>query len=131
MRDLKFRAYDKFAEKMMDDEDIGVLPSNDTIGTTSYGNVTLINASNEHYVIMQYTGMNDKNGAEIYESDIVQFTTFGRTVRGLVEWDDDDGLPGFVIVDSDGSGTIWDFMYDDLTKIGNKYKNPELLESHT
>jgi len=65
------------------------------------------------------------------DGDIVQFTAFGRTVRGLVEWDDDDGLPGFVIVDTDGSGTIWDFMYDDLTVIGNRHDNPELMEPIT
>ena len=79
----------------------------------------------------QYITIDDKNELEIYESDIVQFIAFDRIVVGIVEWDDDDGLPGFVIVDSDGSGTIWDFMYDDLTKIGNKYENPKLLESHT
>lgn len=78
--------------------------------------------------IMFYIGFNDKNNVEIYKKDIVQFTAFGRIVYGVVEWDIDDGLPGFVIVDTDGSGTIWSFLYDDLKVIGNIYNNPDLLE---
>ena len=85
----------------------------------------------ESKTVGQYITIDDKNELEIYESDIVQFIAFDRIVIGIVEWDDDDGLPGFVIVDSDGSGTIWDFMYDDLTKIGNIYDNLGLLELHT
>lgn len=78
--------------------------------------------------IMFYVGFEDKNNCEIYKKDIVKFTAFGRIVYGIVEWDIDDGLSGFVIVDTDGSGTIWSFLYDDLEVIGNIYGNPNLLE---
>lgn len=78
--------------------------------------------------VSQYVEFNDKNGTYIYENQTVRFTAFGRVVCGKVEWDTDDGLPGFVIVDTDGSGTIWNFMYDDLEVIGNIFENQESVD---
>ena len=133
MRDIKFRAYDKFAEKMMDDEDIGVLPSNDTIGTNSYGNITLINASNEYYVIMQYTGLNDKNGTEIYDGDIVMVTHPHDTTgdftgtHGQVFYDDTEGAWYHVGHHGRPPKRMWEYC----EVVGNIYENPTLLESHT
>ena len=77
--------------------------------------------------IMFYVGFDDKNNVEIYNNDIVKFTAFGRCVIGVVEWDIDDGVPGFVIVDANGSGTIWSFVYADIEVIGNIHANQELL----
>ena len=128
MRDIKFRAWDKHLKAWAIFE-LG-WSFDKTKGHIVFHPMPCPEIS-EYLEIGQYTGLKDKNGVEIYESDIVQFTAFGRTVRGLVEWDVDDGLPGFVIVDSDGSGTIWSFLYDDLTAIGNIYETPELLELHT
>ena len=127
MREIKFRAYDKFAEKMMDDEDIGILPSNDTIGTTSYGNVTLINVSNEHYVIMQYTGLKDKNSVEIYEGDII--SRVGSPTKYYTA--KFDLIFGLRFIDS-GEYYVMPISPTDrpqtrIVVVGNIYQNPELL----
>ena len=61
---------------------------------------------NEKGILMQFTGLLDKNGKEIYEGDI--------TNVGIVEWD---------------HGQFTERLYapDDIEVIGNIYSNPELL----
>ena len=81
----------------------------------------------EHYddiVLMQYTGLKDKNGVEIYEGDIVTADTIFRCI--VKYWD--EGFSGYVLTfGADG----WEGMladYGGLEVIGNIYENPELLE---
>jgi len=76
--------------------------------------------------IMQYTGLRDKNGREIYEGDIVRFKDWwDEEMVGEVRYSEKD--MAFTIVND-----FWDgfpIMYaDDLEVIGNIYENPELLE---
>jgi len=79
-REKKFRAWDKFQNKMIgveyDKENIGLLPSCDRTGATMYnsnGNITLINISYDGYDIMEFIGQCDKNKKEIYEFDIIRW----------------------------------------------------------
>ena len=131
MRDIKYKGWNTEQNIMYSEKELG--QDELTIDPDGRGFVNVCSSDKKfseyysHILPLQYTGQKDNNGVEIYENDIVQFTAFGRTVIGVIEWDVDDGLPGFIIVDTDGSGTIWSFLYDDLTVIGNIYKNPELL----
>lgn len=71
-------------------------------------------------VIMQFTGLLDKNEKEIYEGDILK-TRGGVILK--VEWDIMSA--GFCI--HNGYKFYKDYMEQDTEIIGNIYKNPKLL----
>jgi hypothetical protein len=113
-RPIKFRAWDK--GKMI--EPMGLLLRDAP---------KWLDELSSEAILMQYTGMKDKNGKEIYEGDICRFDVREGGVgepayHGLV------GQVGF----SFGCYTIGDFLshYHSLEVIGNIYENPELLEGN-
>jgi len=116
MREIKFRAWD-IEEKKFIDKNYGLEISLD--GQTSYPHYD--SEIEAKVILMQYTGLKDKNGVEIYEGDIVKHDS-GWIDE--IKWD-------FI---TDGGPTCgWGFYdYGDrIAVIGNIYENPELLEDGT
>lgn len=126
MRKIKFRAWDKKRKKMCDvvnlqriyaDESmqpiwVGSLHKHPQPPTVQCG---IPKDEEKNFVLMQYTGLRDKNGKEIYEGDIVFEEVLGTHV---VEWDDEaTGYSVFFMNDA-----------EDWKVVGNIYENPELLE---
>jgi len=72
----------------------------------------------EYYELMQYTGLKDKNGKEIYEGDILKNQVSELSV---VKW---QGIGWNPFVDS----MIDHYKSYRFEIIGNIYENPELLE---
>jgi hypothetical protein len=125
MREIKFRCWDKEAEKMH--EVWGVTPI--TL-CTKEGAQFPCYESRDKFVLMQYTGLKDGHGKEIYEGDVVvQFTGSGKEAqRGDVRWSTNE--TGYQI----GDAECWRlgiyagmFGKNSLEVIGNIYENPDLL----
>ena len=128
----KYRAWDSANKEMF----------KDTFAITENGQVVVVEQESVasspdyvfvyHLVIMQSTGLKDKNGKEIFEGDIVQFedcyevSDFLYINTGIIEW----CQGGFHVTNRDS--VLMEDLLDgdslDVIIIGNIYENPELLE---
>lgn len=131
MRPIKFRAWDRSQGKMLyfslatiygyEGEANGVfLPDGTTLNENSgFGSSNCVNPD---LTIMQFTGLLDKNGKEIYEGDIcLDF----RLDENVVFWGDG----GFYVRNYHAEGIrAVDWLDDKSEVIGNVYENPELLK---
>ena len=126
-REIKFRAWDGEQKCFRNDEFL--------ISTTNGGKIQIVGVSidmdtvriNEDIILMQFTGLLDKNGKEIYEGDVLKTLRFRNVVTNHVE----------TILFLDGSFCTQ--TNDDVTVpisyhkekeieiIGNVFENPELL----
>ena len=146
MREIKFRAWD-FVNKIMD-EDIFI----DGAGNAyDYASMTYNTPNTEiqrcEFPVMQYTGLKDKNGVEIYEGDIDQAENGDKNVIVfLLKAGTYCVMPMDIYLNNDYQneafsqefmyGFGYDLFFDNLTPgkylniIGNIYENPELLEGN-
>lgn len=104
VREIKFRVWDKF-------------------GMHDWNNMVKCLYQSTHFDefenIMQFTGLFDKHGVEIYEGDIIRckLRTDKEYWLAEVKWSIDAWCLGLHTISS----------YVDIEVIGNIYENPELL----
>ena len=120
----KFRAWDGQDMVMRDVEQL-------RFAHNSNNHVVYITIDGEEWetgpalILMQSTGLKDKNGVEIFEGDIVRW-------HDVVTWDYSVTFKDGVFCISDDPSSNFYHLKEDINGkfevIGNIYENPELLE---
>ncbi len=141
MREIKFRAWDEI-NKIMQNDVVAVDFENKKVYFANTEN-RMFGADfrefwDEHFKLMQYTGLKDKNGKEIYEGDIVLLKNEFATWKGTVIFD--EGAFKLSINHSYGNSKNHFSKTDEFDDmgariqlnniyvvLGNIYENPELL----
>ena len=129
---VRYRAWDVLAEKMIDEILMISFVRKEIIGKFSDGSTSVPlkfedERNGEDVILMQSTGLKDKNGKEVFVGDIIKCTRgclhevyiekeYGGTFIG--------GMPA-VYLKGLGEGYAWT-EHEEI--IGNIYENPELLE---
>lgn len=134
---LKYRAWYVLAEEMINEILMISFVRKEIVGKFSDGSTSVPlkfedKRNGEDVILMQSTGLEDKNGKEIFEGDIVQFEDYYMESdlpyinNGIVEWSQGRfNITNRCSVDMED---LLDGEFLDLTTIGNIYENPELLE---
>ena len=129
MRELKFRAWIT-DDSYLSDKQTPFMEEDFAFEEYMSINDELSASQSSGNKIMQYTGLKDKNGKEIYEGDIVEAWSEG--VRGVGSVSKRiDGL--WFMYPSYQKDRMWflspdESGHDYVNIIGNIYENPELLE---
>ncbi|MCI7206453.1 MAG: YopX family protein [Clostridium sp.] len=124
-REIKFRAWHKDLKKMFKIGQITLEKGTWNFEPNDRDFIGMSIPSQPSFVLMQYTGLHDKNGKEIYEGDILKVYYKGMSEVGYVEYDNDYCEYKIIINTDKDYFSLWKSI--DLEKIGNKYDNPELL----
>lgn len=115
-RQIKFRAWDIESRHMVSWDMI--VEEIETDGFPMFDHIF----RQDHYVLMQFTGLLDKHGKEIYEGDIL---FWDGSVIGAVRFSHAE----FVAGEGVDARALCAAPVDEVKIIGDIYQNPELLSA--
>jgi uncharacterized phage protein (TIGR01671 family) len=125
MREIKFRAWDNLKNEMMGE-----------VWELRFGdqeNVVAGDRQSQNFTLMQYTGLKDKNGKEIYEGDVMADRTKPKyrhkDKKEVVVWVEQHPYypHEWHLADNNKSGE-YSLTYENWEIIGNIHQNPDLLK---
>ncbi len=129
MREIKFRAWRKDTEEMFDDIQFADFEGEKIVHEQSLNKAFEI-AQNTFFEIMQYTGLKDKNGKEIYEGDVLQLAKGDDSAiyACVVTFNNETGAFACRKIDEDKPYS--DHMYGShiVEVIGNIYQDGHLFD---
>lgn len=149
MREIKFRAWSTIYNENEMFYDVEMLLRHDG-QWWMFNNRTRLYQSGDRCAIMQYTGLKDNKGLDIYDGDILQWdhTYSGRVYgqepfkenpikcKGIVTWmgvefyiSGNFKLPASLwrFERGENHNMQWEVLDENFEVIGNIYENPELL----
>jgi uncharacterized phage protein (TIGR01671 family) len=147
LRPIKFRAWDRKAKAMFPVHDMKFGKINNVLdhiagvdihhqdsdysGDIWYGgNISKMTGTplQPRFELMQFTGLVDRNGKEIYEGDVIQTITKGDIYQDVVKWNGEYG--SWMFESTQGLCNVrWEDIGDNPEVIGNIHENTELLEA--
>lgn len=135
MREIKFRVWDDLENRWYEPTFEGYRGKIEEIMLSPRGRLTmrtmteLIDESMfpNRFELMQYTGLHDKNGREIYECDVLDISLRNQDGKPVIAPVRYETYAAGYVLDNGGNG-VWQRLTEDCEVIGNVFENPELLE---
>ena len=122
----RFRAWDKEFKEMVQ---VDALVFDEQIIKATYKNGNVVKEDIKNYVLMQSTGLRDKNGKEIFEGDVIKVTNLSSWLE-VVSFNENKAMFVFKETKREVEETpLYDLFNTDIFEveiIGDIYTNPEL-----
>ena len=117
MKEIKFRCWISFTQEMVGWDEM-----------EKHGDIYRLIKQPNAYPLMQYTGLKDKNGKEIYEGDLIELHKNKNGCCQVVF--ENSYVGGWVLTEPKNKGSRLSLGArdpSDIEVIGTTYENPDLI----